>query len=155
MDVPERKTLPHDVPLWVDPHREIYFITINCRLRTANQLATEKIAAELFETVRHRQEKFLWWPHVFLLMPDHLHALISFPPAGKTIQSIVSQWKEWTAKAAGIGWQRDFFEHRLRHDESRAVKANYILENPVRKKLVSRSEDWPYKYFADGQRPAW
>jgi putative transposase len=88
-------------------------------------------------------------------MPDHLHALISFPPAGKTIQSIVSQWKEWTAKAAGIGWQRDFFEHRLRHDESRAVKANYILENPVRKKLVSRSEDWPYKYFADGQRPSW
>lgn len=155
MDVPERKTLPHDVPLWVDPHREIYFITINCRVRTANQLATEKIAAELFETVRHRQNQRLWWPHIFLLMPDHLHALISFPPAGKTIQSIVSQWKEWTAKAAGIGWQRDFFEHRLRHDESRAVKANYILENPVRKKLVSRSEDWPYKYFADGQRPSW
>jgi REP element-mobilizing transposase RayT len=155
VDVPERKTLPHDVPLWVDPHREIYFITINCRVRTANQLATEKIAAELFETVRHRQNQRLWWPHIFLLMPDHLHALISFPPAGKTIQSIVSQWKEWTAKAAGIGWQRDFFEHRLRHDESRAVKANYILENPVRKKLVSRSEDWPYKYFADGQRPSW
>ena len=155
MDVPERKSLPHDVPLWVDPHREIYFITINCKVRTANQLATEKIAAELFETVRHRQNQRLWWPHIFLLMPDHLHALISFPPAGKTIQSIVSQWKEWTAKTSGIHWQRDFFEHRLRHDESRAVKANYILENPVRKKLVSRPEDWPYIYYADGQRPSW
>ena len=155
MDVPERKSLPHDVPLWVDPHREIYFITINCKVRTANQLATEKIAAELFETVRHRQNQRLWWPHIFLLMPDHLHALISFPPAGKTIQSIVSKWKEWTAKTSGIHWQRDFFEHRLRHDESRAVKANYILENPVRKKLVSRPEDWPYIYYADGQRPSW
>ena len=155
MDVPERKSLPHDVPLWIDPHREVYFITINCQVRTANQLATDKIAEELFETVRHRQEKFLWWPHVFLLMPDHLHALISFPPSGKTIQTVVSQWKEWTAKTSGIHWQRDFFEHRLRHDESRAVKANYILENPVRKKLVLRPEAWPYIYFADGQRPAW
>jgi REP element-mobilizing transposase RayT len=153
VDIPERKSLPHDVPLWVDPHREIYFITINCRERDRNQLALPEISARLFETVRHRQEKFLWWPHVFLLMPDHLHALISFPPSGKPVSTVVSKWKEWTAKEIGIGWQRDFFEHRLRHDESRQQKADYILENPVRKKLVKRPEDWPFIYFADGQRP--
>ena len=154
VDAPQRKSLPHDVPLWVDPHREIYFITVNCRERGHNQLALPEISARLFETVRHRQEKFLWWPHVFLLMPDHLHALISFPPSGQPLQTVVSQWKEWTAKAVGIGWQRDFFEHRLRHDESRRQKADYILENPVRKKLVPRPEAWPFVYFATGQRPS-
>ena len=153
MDRPRRKSLPHDVPLRVDPHREIYFITINCRERGHNQLALPEIAVRLFETVRHRQEKFLWWPHVFLLMPDHLHALISFPPSGTPLQTVVSQWKEWTAKEIGIGWQRDFFEHRLRHDESRRQKADYILENPVRKKLITRPEDWSFVYFAAGQRP--
>jgi len=153
MEVPERKSLPHDVPLWVDPHREIYFLTINCQERGRNRLAVPEISARLFETVRHRQEKFLWWPHIFLLMPDHLHALVSFPPAGRPLPTVVSQWKEWTAKEAGIGWQRDFFEHRLRHDESRQQKAGYIMENPVRQKLVSRPEDWPFVYFADGQRP--
>jgi REP element-mobilizing transposase RayT len=120
-----------------------------------NQLAVPDVAERLFETVRWRQESFLWWPHVFLLMPDHVHALISFPPSGKPLKTVVSKWKEWTAKEIGIVWQRDFFEHRLRHDESRREKADYILQNPVRKKLVARPEDWPFVYFADGQRPRW
>jgi REP element-mobilizing transposase RayT len=153
VDVPRRKTLPHAIPLWIDPQREIYFITINCELRGTNQLAVEKTAAALFETVRHRQDQGLWWPHIFLLMPDHLHALISFPPSGKPIKHVVSKWKEWTAKTLGIRWQRDFFEHRLRQEESRREKADYILENPVRKKLVMRTEDWPFVYFAAGQHP--
>jgi len=92
-------------------------------------------------------------PHLVLLMPDHLHGLFSFPPSGKPIKLIVSQWKEWTAKKLGIRWQRDFFEHRLRQEESKREKADYILQNPVRKKLVNRAEDWPFLYFADGKRP--
>jgi REP element-mobilizing transposase RayT len=148
-----RKHLPHDIPLWVDPHREIYFITINCRERFHNQLALPTVADELFETIRHRQEHFLWWPHIFLLMPDHLHTLLSFPPSDKPIRLVVSKWKEWTAKTIGLCWQDDFFEHRLRHEESRRQKADYILENPVRQKLVSRPEDWPFVYFGDGERP--
>jgi REP-associated tyrosine transposase len=148
-----RKSLPHEIPLWVDPQKEIYFITINCEKRGINQLTTDKMAAALFETVRHRQTQGFWWPYVFLLMPDHVHALVSFPPSGKPIKLIIGKWKEWTAKTLGIHWQRDFFEHRLRHDESRREKADYILQNPMRKKLVTRDEGWLFVYFADGQRP--
>jgi len=86
-------------------------------------------------------------------MPDHLHALLSFPPSGKPLQNVITKWKEWTAKSIGIVWQRDYFEHRLRNDESRRAKADYILENPVRKHLVARPEEWPFVYFGDGQRP--
>ena len=149
-----RKGLPHEIPLWVDPRKEIYFITVNCRPRFRNQLAMPEIAEGVFETVRHRQEKFLWWPHLLLLMPDHLHALLSFPPSEKPIRGIITKWKEWTCKEVGITWQDDFFEHRLRCGESRREKAEYILANPVRAKLVSRPEDWPYVYFAGGRRPA-
>ncbi len=39
MDLPTRKTLPHDVPLWVNPQNEIYFITVNCVPPGLNQLA--------------------------------------------------------------------------------------------------------------------
>jgi putative transposase len=146
-------SLPHEVPLWVDPSKEIYFITIGCQRRGQNQLARAEIAEPLFETVRHRQEQFLWWPHLFLLMPDHLHALLSFPPAGKPLRTVVSKWKEWTAKQLGVQWQLDFFEHRLRQEESRREKANYILENPVRAGLVAQASAWPFVYFGDGQRP--
>jgi putative transposase len=153
MEIPRRKTLPHEIPSWVDPQKEIYFITINCEERFRNQLALPAVSKQLFETVRHRQEKFLWWPYLFLLMPDHLHALLSFPHSGKPLKLVISKWKEWTAKELGIIWQRDFFEHRLRHDENRRQKADYILHNPVRQKLVSHPEDWPFVYFGDGEKP--
>ena len=148
-----RKYLPHEIPAWVDPQKETYFVSINCAERGRNQLALPGVADRLFETVRHRQAQFLWWPYVFLLMPDHLHALLSFPPADKPIKPIVSKWKEWTAKGIGIRWQRDFFEHRLRRDESRREKADYILANPVRNNLVARPEDWLFVYFGDGEKP--
>ena len=86
MNGSRQKHLPHNIPLWVDPHREIYFITVNGRERFRNQLALSPVAEKLFETIRHRQEKFLWWPHLFLLMPDHLRALLSFPPSDKPVR---------------------------------------------------------------------
>ena len=148
-----RGRLPHEIPLRVDPHRQIYFITVNCRKRFENQLASPQVAERIFETVQHRQERSLWWPHVFLLMPDHLHALLSFPETGTSLRNTVSKWKEWTCKEIGILWQDDFFEHRLRHEESRMQKVDYILENPVRAGLVSQATDWTFVYFGSGERP--
>ena len=153
MEIPKRKQLPHTIPYWVDPERETYFISVNCKDRTRNQLATAEMAAALFETVAYRQRKHLWWPSLFLIMPDHIHALMSFPPSNKTMKRVILKWKEWTAKEYRIEWQRDFFEHRLRDEANRREKADYILQNPVRKGLVSFAEDWPYIYFAERQTP--
>jgi putative transposase len=153
VEIPQRKTLPHNIPSWIDPQKEIYFVSINCAERFRNQLALPEISERLFETVRYREELLLWWPHLFLLMPDHLHALLSFPPSARAPKLIVRNWKEWTAKELGINWQGDFFEHRLRHYESRREKADYILRNPVRKKLVARPEDWSFVYFGGGEPP--
>jgi putative transposase len=41
-------------------------------------------------------------------------------------------------------WQRGFFDHLLRSEESYAQKWDYVRENPVRAQLVERVEDWPY-----------
>jgi putative transposase len=41
-------------------------------------------------------------------------------------------------------WQRGFFDHLLRSEESYGQKWNYVRENPVRAGLVTRAEDWPY-----------
>jgi len=153
MEIPRKKRLPHDVPLWVDPQKEVYFITVNCENRTRNQLATPEMATPLIETVAYRQHQHLWWPHLFLIMPDHVHALLSFPPSRKTMKQVVLKWKEWTARELDIDWQRDFFEHRLRDEQSRREKADYILQNPVRKGLVTSAEEWPFVYFGESSRP--
>jgi REP-associated tyrosine transposase len=41
-------------------------------------------------------------------------------------------------------WQRGFFDHLLRSDESYAQKWNYVRENPVRAGLLTNADDWPY-----------
>ncbi len=113
MKPPDRKRLPHDVPLWADPGKACYFITICCGRRGINQLAYDQIASDLIETIKYRNAKRIWYVRLAMLMPDHVHLVVWFPDVEKRAQRIISKWKEWTAKAFKIEWQRDFFEHRL------------------------------------------
>ena len=150
MKVPERKRLPHDVPLWVDPSKACYFITICCARRGINQLAHDQIAPDLIRDDQIPKRKGNLVRSARAVMPDHVHlGRLRFPRSKKRVQTIVSKWKEWTAKTLKIEWQRDFFEHRLRKEESFREKADYILANPVRAGLVERVEDWPYVFIAE------
>jgi REP-associated tyrosine transposase len=144
-----RQRLPHDVPLWIDPSKEEYFITVCCKNRGHNLLAHPAVGQSLLETIKYRHDRGVWYAHLSLVMPDHVHLILSFPEIGKRVQTIVSKWKEWSAKSLKIDWQRDFFEHRLRQEESLREKADYILANPVRAGLVEKIEDWPYVFIAD------
>ena len=42
-------------------------------------------------------------------------------------------------------WQKGFFDHVMRSEESYSEKWLYVAENPVRKKLAARPEAWPYQ----------
>lgn len=41
-------------------------------------------------------------------------------------------------------WQKGFFDHVLRSEESYSEKWLYVAENPVRKQLSASPEAWPY-----------
>jgi len=137
-----RQLLPHEIPSWVSS-ADIWFITICCQRREFVQLTKKETANSLLESVRYRHEHRFWYAHIFLLMPDHCHALLSFPEDRKITQ-VVRDWKRWTARALGIEWQVDFFEHRLRREEYFSQKWDYILQNPVRANLVTSVENWPF-----------
>lgn len=80
---------------------------------------------------------------MFLLMPDHLHAMMAVPK-GESLPAVVRMWKGYQTKKLSIIWQTGFFDHRLRSDESEEEKTDYIRRNPVRAGLVVKPEDWPY-----------
>ncbi len=42
-------------------------------------------------------------------------------------------------------WQKGFFDHVLRSEESYAEKWLYVVENPVRKELVTQANEWPFQ----------
>lgn len=107
-------------------------------------------AGNLLSALRHYHVREKWWLHVAVVMPDHLHFLAVF--AGeKGVHEVVRPWKRWTARQLGVKWQKDFFDHRLRGDESRYEKSDYILRNPERAGLVRQWQEWPHRWSADPQ----
>jgi len=78
-----------------------------------------------------------------LLMPDHWHALLSFPLESK-MTAIVGRWKAWHTRQLGILWQDNFFDHRIRSPRELQLKAEYSRQNPVMKGLCQNAADWPW-----------
>lgn len=121
----------------------MYFLTACAAERGGDALTAGGRARGLIGAAQHYSGLGRWFVRLFLVMPDHIHALLSFPPHGE-MRKTVSAWKSFTAKETKVRWQRDFFEHRLRTGESFDVKADYIRRNPVRAKLCDDPGDWPH-----------
>jgi putative transposase len=147
----ERRRLYHVPPAWVESS-SLYFVTICCERRGVNQLCLPKTGDSLLESAAFYHERQRWWIDTFLLMPDHMHALLAFPKT-EYLGTVARMWKGYQTKRLGIGWQEGFFDHRIRSNESAGEKRDYIRMNPVRAGLVASVEDWPYVLVA-GVRPA-
>jgi len=139
---PIRKPMGHEIPNWVKSG-EIYFVTICVQDRRSNPLLQGKVAQQLIDSAAHLHQLGKWHLRLFLVMPDHVHALISFPPEN-SLQTQISAWKSYTAKKFAINWQERFFEHRIRSDESLDEKCHCIMMNPARAGLIAENESWPY-----------
>jgi REP element-mobilizing transposase RayT len=86
----------------------------------------------------------------WVVMPNHVHALV-WPFPGQTLSGILHSWKSFTSKRAnallrrrGTFWQRESFDHWIRDREEHAHLVRYIEANPVKARLVTRPEDWPW-----------
>lgn len=83
-------------------------------------------------------------------MPDHVHLLVSTKK--HDIISVIAKWKSYTThlakKTYNIGklWQRSFYDHALRKDEDIETVVRYIINNPVRKELVTDWRKYPYSW---------
>ena len=130
-------------------HNPIYFIT-------AATFSGARILADptIHQTLKHFAEEGPdrgAWLGAYVLMPDHLHAFVVLDDREITLSSWVKSLKNSLSKALRASghpaphWQKGFFDHVLRSAESYEEKWHYIRENPVRAKLVSRWEDWPYQ----------
>ncbi len=150
--LPCRKRLPHnipsEVPSWVTDNA-VFFITINALPRGENQLACKTVHDAVVESVLYRQNMGQMWAKLIFLMPDHLHGLFTFP-VEVSMRKVLSDWKRFLATRCGIKWQRDYFDHRIRQDESASEKWDYIRMNPVRKGLAIQPDDWPFQWQSGG-----
>jgi putative transposase len=119
-----------------------YNLTICTQPRHRNQLCRDDVSNLVRASLEFHETRGTWRLHACVLMPNHVHLIVTVP-ADTRLAHTIAYWKRYVAKEAGVRWQRDFFEHRLRRDEHFAVKVELRM-NPVRAGLVVKPEEWPY-----------
>ena len=138
--------LRHEVPHWVKTGSVFHIRIAVHRERQRTELTADSIAGFLLDSAKFYETNQRWCITVFLLMPDHLHALLSFP-RDEAVSRVIGEWKHFQARKHGIIWQEGYFDHRLRDDERGeqfSAKINYIRQNPVAAGLCADAAKWPW-----------
>jgi REP element-mobilizing transposase RayT len=127
----------------------VYFVTA-CTYERQTILANATVHAAMEKYAANGPEHGAWLG-AYVLMPDHLHLFvaldddrIALSPWMKSLKNSLSK----SMRATGVispHWQKGFFDHVLRSDESYTGKWEYVRDNPVRAGLVGMWEDWPFR----------
>jgi putative transposase len=125
----------------------VFFVTL-CAYRRRKLLATRPVNTAFIRFARRAYEEHNIAVGRYVIMPDHLHLFVCGPDDFE-LGRWIGVLKQILAKAIETErshpiWQRGFFDHLLRNDESYGQKWNYVRENPVRGGLVTNAADWPY-----------
>jgi putative transposase len=122
-----------------------YFVTaVTAQRRRLFQVTS---SAELLQRTildYRGQGKFLL--HAFVIMPDHFHALITPAPdvsLEKAMQFIKGGFS-FRLKSKLDVWERSFNESQISTEAKFLSCSLYIEENPVRRGLASRRQDYPF-----------
>jgi putative transposase len=132
----------------VFPNNPVYFVTV-CTYRRRKLLASSAVSEGLIRFADRAYSDHNVAVGRYVIMPDHLHLFITGPDTFE-LGRWIGLLKQMLAKtiqrrpSRDPAWQRGFFDHILRSDESYGQKWNYVRDNPVRAGLVADADDWPY-----------
>jgi len=108
-----------------------------------------KTADILLGAILFGREQQWYYLLSFVIMPDHMHLIII--PRGKNISECMKSIKGFSARKInsllrrnGSIWQSGFYDYVLDSEEKVLARMRYIEDNPLRKGMVNRSEDYEY-----------
>ncbi|HUW58379.1 MAG TPA: transposase [Planctomycetota bacterium] len=158
------------------PERRIYdenghahFVTFSCykRRRLLDRDEAKQIVLDVLGTqLARRQGRCLG----FVVMPDHVHALVWFPEPGQ-VSEFMRQWKAQSSRAikrlfrtilrqyAGHidsrepVWQARYYGFNVISKHKALEKLRYMHTNPVRAGLVESTAQWEHssaRFYEEG-----
>lgn len=143
----QRKRIRLSRELYAEPQR-ITSITLST-LHRETLFANHDLTAEFVESLRNNAIRCQVSLLIYCFMPDHVHLLVQNGKQSDLIR-FINSYKSWTTRVAwrygfeGSVWQRSFYDHLLRDDESVERHIRYIIENPVRAGIVDTWIEYPY-----------
>jgi putative transposase len=130
------------------PHTPTYFVT-TCTDKRRSLLANIVVHDTLRRFAETGADRGAW-VGAYILMPDHLHLFVAFDDRKMLLERWMKSLKNTISKTLrrqgvpAARWQKTFFDHVLRSEESYEEKWHYVRENPVRAGLVQNWSEWPY-----------
>jgi putative transposase len=100
--------------------------------------------ATLFiETLQHYRREGFYKLHALVVMPDHVHLLLTTNDLTTALQRIKGGFSHRLASNFPI-WQRGFTDHLILNREQFETRRDYIHQNPVLEHLANHPEDYPH-----------
>jgi putative transposase len=124
-----------------------YFITAPT-FQKQNILQSDRMAGLMVDVLLHYRRKEKYQLHEFVVMPDHFHLLISPCESLERAMLLIKGGFSFRAKRE-LGfmheiWQPSFYDRRVRDAEEYSAFQEYIWENPLKRGLAVRAEDYRY-----------
>jgi putative transposase len=138
------------VPEALQQSGQNHSLTFSCyhRQPKLGTAATRNLFVRTLETVRQHYGLLVYG---FVVMPEHVHLLVSEPKTGQLAQALQSL-KQLVARKLALRatepfWQARYYDFNMWSERKFTEKLRYIHRNPVTRALVGRPEDWTWSSF--------
>lgn len=145
MAIPLRRSDPTNITAGV----RTFFVTSS--IAGKRRLLQSDRSAKLFvDVLYHYRAQHRYRLHEFVIMPDHFHILITIGPElsiERAVQFVKGGFAFRAGKELGFKspvWERGFSEVRVNSSEAAERIRIYVIENPVKARLVVSPAEYPY-----------
>jgi putative transposase len=134
---------------------QCFFLTISTHLRAPIFRSYPELADEVTDIIVHTASERKTLLFAWCLMPDHLHLLAKDADIVELVRLVKGRATPLLRRRESKRrlWQRSFYDHGLRADESIRRVTQYIFENPVRRQMVDCPSD--YRWSGSNVWPHW
>ena len=116
-----------------------------------SEVSAKIVINELLKTARDLRFRIL----CYCLMPDHIHVIVSPGETTLPLSKFLNIFKGRSTRVFKDKgnlrkiWQRSAFDHVIRTEENLKAVIEYIMNNPVRKGIVEKADEYPYSEWFD------
>lgn len=165
-NTPDRKRHRLSVAVYAATEYEFHFTV--CARHQCSPFKNLSLADKVVESLLWTRSKHQWLLYCYCLMPDHLHfvcrltdhdaKMMNAGARGLVPEGVLDQlgrFKSFTTNASwklgfrGMLWQKSSYDRVFDMEKPFEQVVQYVLENPVRKGLVTDWAQWPYARIVD------
>ena len=131
-----------------------YFVTVRC-FEGRDFFKDQQLAQEVTNCLLELRSRSKTRIFAYCLMPNHLHLLLTPSENQVSVPKFMQIFKGktthifWKYGFKGRLWQKSYYDHIMRSYEDLHETAKYILNNPVRKNMVTEISEYPFSGIVD------